>query len=261
VEVSVLGAFVRAIAGGTIRVVDLTQPLHAATPIIQLPPEFGESWPFRIQEVSKYDSRGPAWYWNNISCGEHTGTHFDAPIHWVTGKDYPRGSTDTIPAERFIAPACVIDVSKEAAKDHDFLLTVEHVKAWESKYGTIEAGSWVLMRTDWSKRTDPQAFLNMHDDGAHTPGPHPDLVLFLVKERDVIGWGVETVGTDAGQAFRFEPPFPCHNGMHGNNRFGLASLTNLDQMPATGAVLVVPPLKISGGSGSPCRVLALVPLG
>ena len=89
-EVSVLAAFVRAIAGGTIRVVDLTQPLHAATPIIRLPLEYGESWPFRLQEVSKYDSRGPAWYWNNISCGEHTGTHFDAPIHWVTGKDYPR---------------------------------------------------------------------------------------------------------------------------------------------------------------------------
>lgn len=257
---NVLAVFAQAIAGGAIRVVDLAQPLNAATPVIKLPPEYGESWPFRMQEVSKYDSRGPAWYWNNISCGEHTGTHFDAPIHWVTGKDYPRGSTDTISVERFIAPACVIDVSKESAGDPDFLLTVDYVKGWEAKYGRIDAGSWVLMRTDWSKRTDPEAFLNMKEDGAHTPGPHPDLVLFLAKERDVIGWGVETVGTDAGQAFRFDPPFPCHNGMHGNNRFGLASLTNLDQMPPKGAVLVVPPLKIAGGSGSPCRVLALVPV-
>ena len=257
-EGNVLVAFLQAIVGGSIRVVDLAQRLHAATPIIQLPPGFGESWPFRIEEVSKYDTRGPAWYWNNISCGEHTGRHFDAPIHWVTGRDYPNGSTDTIPTEKFIAAACVIDASKESASDPDFLLTVEHVEAWEAKPGKIEAGSWVLLRSDWTKRKDPESFLNTKEDGAHTPGPHPDLVSFLIEDRDVIGWGTETVGTDAGQAFRFEPPFPCHNRMHGNNRFGLASLANLDQLPPEGAVLVVPPLKISNGSGSPCRVLAFV---
>lgn len=256
-EGKVLAEFVRAIVGGKIRVVDLAQPLRAGTPIIQLPAEFGESWPFRIEEVSKYDSRGPAWYWNNISLGEHTGTHFDAPIHWVTGKDYANATTDTIPVQKFVAPACVIDCSKESASDADFLLTVEHVKAWEAEHGTIEPGCWVLMRTDWSKRKEVD-FLNIKDDGSHTPGPHPDLVLFLIKERNVVGWGSETVGTDAGQAFRFEPPFPCHNGMHGANRFGLASLANLDQLPAKGSVLIVPPLKIVNGSGSPCRVLALV---
>ena len=256
---NILAAFAEALAAGSIRVVDLTQPLQASTPVIQLPPEFGKSWPFRLLEISKYDSRGPAWYWNNFSCGEHTGTHFDAPIHWVTGKDYGKNATDTIPVEKFIAPACVIDVSKEAANNPDFLLTAQHVEAWEQKHGRIEAGSWVLMRTDWSKRQDPDAFLNIKEDGAHVPGPDPELVPFLVKERDVIGWGSEGVGTDAGQAFRFEPPFPCHSGMHGNNKFGLASLVNLDQLPPKGAVLVTPPLKIVSGSGSPCRVLALVP--
>ena len=255
---NILNQFVRALTKGEIRVVDLSQPLDASTAIIQLPPEFGKSWPFRLEEISKYDDRGPAWYWNNFSCGEHTGTHFDAPVHWMTGKDLPRNATDTIPAENFFAPACVIDVSHEVEADPDFLLTPQRVETWESEHGRIEAGSWVLMRTDWSKRKGDAAFLNIKEDGSHVPGPHPDLVPFLAKERNVIGWGSEGVGTDAGQAFRFTPPFPCHSIMHGHGKFGLASLINLDQLPPKGAILVTPPLKIAGGSGSPCRVLALV---
>ncbi len=257
-EDNVLARFAQALVSGSIRVIDLSQPLTVDTAVIQLPPEFGKSWPFHLEEISHYDSRGPAWYWNNFSCGEHTGTHFDAPVHWVSGKDYPRNATDSIPAEKFIAPACVIDVSREVAADADFLLTPKRVEEWEHYHGRIPAGSWVLMRTDWSKRTDAAAFLNIKEDGSHVPGPHADLVPFLAKERNVIGWGSEGVGTDAGQAFRFEPPFPCHSIMHGNNKFGLASLTNLDKLPPTGAILITPPLKIVNGSGSPCRVLALV---
>jgi kynurenine formamidase len=149
-------------------------------------------------------------------------------------------------------------MSREAASDPDFLLTQKHVEDWESRHGRIEAGSWVLMRTDWSKRKDPAAFANMKEDGSHVPGPHPELVPFLAKQRDVIGWGSEGVGTDAGQAYRFTPPFPCHSIMHGSGKFGLASLANLDQLPAKGSILITPPLKIVQGSGSPCRVLALV---
>lgn len=256
---SALSLFAEALLNGRITVVDLTQALEPATPILPLPKELGQSWPFRLEEISKYDSRGPAWYWNNFSCGEHTGTHFDAPIHWVTGKDYPENATNTIPVSKFIAPACVIDVSGEAAKNPDFLLTQAHVEAWEAKHGRIPAGSWVLMRTDWSKRCSAETFLNVKEDGAHTPGPHPELIPFLAKERDVMGFGNEVVGTDAGQAFAFDPPFPCHCLMHGSNKFGLASLTNLDQLPPTGSILITPPLKIVNGSGSPCRVLALVP--
>jgi kynurenine formamidase len=257
-EDNILARFALALATGAIRVIDLSQPLEAGTAVIQLPPEFGKTWPFRLEEISRYDSRGPAWYWNNFSCGEHTGTHFDAPIHWVTGKDYPQNSTDAIPVAKFFAPACVIDVSREAAAEPDFLLTVQQVRAWEERHGRIEAGSWVLMRTGWSRRGDAAQFLNMKEDGSHVPGPHPDLIPFLANERDVIGWGSEGVGTDAGQAFRFDPPFPCHSIMHGSNKFGLASLANLDQLPPKGAILVTPPLKIVNGSGSPCRVLALV---
>ena len=254
----VLVRFLTGIVSGKIRVVDLTMTLQPDFPTITMPPELGQSWPFRMEEISRYDHRGPAWYWNNLSCGEHTGTHFDAPIHWISGKDLPENATDTIPVEKFLAHACVVDCSEPAASDPDFLLTIEQVEAWEAEQGRIPARSWLLMRTDWSRKRDPADYMNMADDGAHTPGPHEDLVPWLIAERDVIGFGCEAVGTDAGQAPHFKVPFPCHYHMHGNNRFGLPSLTNLDLLPPQGAVLITPPLKIRQGSGSPTRVLALV---
>jgi kynurenine formamidase len=248
----------KAISRRRIKVVDLTQTLRPSTPVIQLPPQFAPSRPFEMTEISRYNDRGPAWYWNNITLGEHTGTHFDAPVHWITGKDFPNGSTDTIPVQRFLAPACVINCAREARKDEKFLLTPKHIKAWEKKHGKIPKGSWVLMRTDWSRRTDPKDFQNVKEDGPHVPGPSAEAIRFLIAERDVVGWGVEAIGTDAGQAFGFEPPFPAHALMHGANKLGLASLCNLDLLPATGALVFAAPLKIEKGSGSPLRVLALV---
>jgi kynurenine formamidase len=254
---SVLADFAAAVARGTIRTVDLTQTLSPDTPIIALPPQFGQCAPFRIEEISHYDERGVAWYWNNFSMGEHTGTHFDAPIHWVTGRDLDRNSLDTIRPGDFIAPAIVIDGSREAAADPDFVLTVPVIEAWEAEHGRIPPGSWVLFRTDWSKRPG-EAYANRREDGAHTPGPSPEAVRFLIHERDAHGFGVETIGTDAGQAHLFDPPYPAHTLFHGAGRFGLQCLTNLDLLPPTGAVLVAAPLKIKDGSGSPLRVLALV---
>jgi kynurenine formamidase len=150
-------------------------------------------------------------------------------------------------------------VSKEAAMYEDFLLTREQVLAWEGEYGKIPPGAWLLLRTDWSKRRDPAQFLNVKDDGPHTPGFHKDCSHFLAQERDVLGVGVETIGTDAGQAGTWDPPFPNHAIMHGAGKYGLASLCNLDQLPPTGAVVIASPLKITDGSGSPVRVLALTP--
>ena len=255
----ILAQLAAALGTGGVRVVDLSQTLRPETPVIQLPPEFAPSSPFRIEEISRYDARGPAWYWNDIACGEHTGTHFDAPAHWVTGKDHADGFTDTIAVQRFVAPTCVVDCSRDAAADERFVMEPAHIQAFEAAHGRIPAGAWVLMRTDWSKRSDPAAFLNLKDDGPHTPGPSAAAVRFLVEERDVNGFGVEAVGTDHGQAFGFEPAFPAHHLMHGAGRFGLASLCNLDRLPPTGAILITAPLKIERGSGSPLRVLALVP--
>jgi kynurenine formamidase len=253
-----LAQFIAALLSDSIRIVDLTAALEPATPIIQLPPQFARSAPFSIEEICRYDARGPAWYANNIACGEHTGTHFDAPVHWVTGKDCPDNSTHDIPVKKFIGRACVIDIAEEVRDNSDFLLTRARLEQWETQHGRIPAHTWLLIRTDWSKRGTPDAYLNMHEDGAHTPGFDPDCVSFLARERDILGVGVETVGTDAGQAASFDPMFPCHAIMHGSNKFGLASLINLDQLPPTGAVLIAAPLKIVNGSGSPLRVLALV---
>lgn len=256
---TILTQLVAALRDERIKVVDLTQPLEPDTPVIELPPIFAPSPGFSMEIISRYDDQGPAWYWNTIHLGEHTGTHFDAPVHWITGKDLPDNTLDTLPVRQLIGPACVIDVSQEVVEDEDFLLTREYVEGWEKEHGQIPAGAWVLLRTDWSKRTDRESFLNAREDGSHAPGFHQDCSHFLAYNRDVLGVGVETVGTDAGQAGTFDLPFPNHTIMHGAGKFGLASLCNLDQLPPIGAVVIAAPLKIVDGSGSPLRVLALAP--
>ncbi|PXW74435.1 kynurenine formamidase [Blastomonas natatoria] len=254
---TLLEQFASAIAAGTIRTIDLTQTLSEDTPLLVLPPEFGQTAGFSRQEISRYDDRGVAWYWNNFTVGEHTGTHFDAPVHWVTGKDLADNTVDAVPPADFIAPAVVIDISAQCAADADYLLTVADIEAFEAEHGRIPPRSWVMLRTDWSKR-DTDAYTNRREDGAHTPGPSAEAVRFLVDDRQAHGLGVETIGTDAGQAHLLDPAYPAHTLFHGAGRYGLQCLTNLDQLPPTGVVIVAAPLKIEGGSGSPLRVLALV---
>jgi kynurenine formamidase len=256
---TILTRLVEDLNAGRLEIVDLSQPLGSDTPVIELPPMFGASPGVTIDVISRYDEKGPAWYWNTLRFGEHTGTHFDAPVHWITGKDLPDNACDTIPVRRFVGPACVIDFEREAAENPDFLVTPERIAQWEAANGRIQAGSWVLLRTGWSRRKGPAAFLNAAADGPHSPGFDASASRLLAYDRDVLGVGVETVGTDAGQAATFDPPFPNHTIMHGAGKFGLASLCNLDRLPPTGAVVIAAPLKIVHGSGSPLRVLAIVP--
>lgn len=239
-----LNALLSAISCGGVKVVDLTETLTPDYPTITLPPEFAQASPFVKQEISRYDEKGPGWYWNNFTISEHTGTHFDAPIHWVTGKDVENGSVDTIDPARFIAPVCVVDCTKQVAADKGFILTKDVLIAWEAEHGRIPAGSWVFLRSDWRKIADPNNYTNMQDDGGHSPGPDAEATLWMINERDVLGFGTECVGTDAGQAFLFEPPYPCHHYMHGAGKYGLQCMTNLDLLPPTGAVIVAAPLKI-----------------
>jgi kynurenine formamidase len=246
-----------ALADGSIKVVDLTHTLDQDFPVIILPPEFGQCARFRMEEVSAYDHRGPAWKWNNISMSEHTGTHFDAPSHWISGRDLPLGSVDEIPTENFVGPVSVIDCTVHAADNPDFLMTNDHIAAWEGEHGRIPDSSWVLMRTDWSKKSGAD-YLGMEEDGPHSPGPSQDAIRFLIEKRNIRGFGTETVGTDAGQGMHLSPPYPAHYLLHGAGRFGLQCLANLDQLPAIGAVLIAAPLKIKNGTGSPLRVLAMV---
>jgi kynurenine formamidase len=243
---------------GSVTVVDLTQPLSERTPLIQLPEPFVNTPGFKLHELSRYDDRGPAWYWNAFESGEHVGTHFDAPNHWVTGRD--KDDVSRVPPQRLIGPAVVIDKSEQAAADPDYLLTVEDVRAWEAEQRPLPEGGWLLYRTGWDERAhDQQQFLNANETGPHTPGFDIDCARWLAEEAPIVGVGVETVGTDAGAAHSFDPAFPCHSFMLGAGKYGLTQLANLGQLPPTGAVLIVAPLKIEGGSGSPCRALALVP--
>ncbi|MBI1875500.1 MAG: cyclase family protein [Acidobacteria bacterium] len=211
---TVLGQLVEELNAGRLRVVDLTQPLGPATPVIDVPPIFAASPGVTIETLSKYDEKGPA---------------------------------------------CVIDVTNDVDANPDFLLTPERIEAWEQEHGRIPGGAWVLLRSGWSRRSDPASFFNVAADGPHSPGPDARASQLLAHDRDVLGIGVETVGTDAGRAGTFDPPFPNHTIMHGAGKFGLASLCNLDQLPPTGAVVIAAPLKIVEGSGSPLRVLAITP--
>jgi len=252
-----LESLVADIAAGAVQIVDLTHTLDPDFPVIILPPEFGQCARFRMEEISAYDHRGPAWKWHNITLSEHTGTHFDAPSHWISGRDVPNGSVDEIPVEAFVGPVVVIDCSVGAAQDDDYELTPEVIQAWEATHGEIPQDAWVLMRTDWSKRSG-EPYLNMQADGPHSPGPTPDGIRFLIDERNIRGFGTETVGTDAGQGSHYTPPYPAHYFLHGAGKYGLQCLANLDQLPPTGAVLMAAPLKIKNGTGSPLRVLAMV---
>ena len=254
---SVLTALTDALNSATVEVIDLTAPLSASTPVIKLPEQFGQTATFSLHEISRYDDRGPAWYWNDITTGEHTGTHFDAPVHWVTGRDGE--DVAQVPLGSMIRPAVLLDFSAQAAGDPDFLLEIKDVRDWEQAHGPLPAGGWLLYRTGWDTRSDSQErFLNANETGPHTPGISVECARWIAEESPVIGVGVETVGTDAGTAHSFDPPFPCHSSLLGAGKYGLTQLRNLARLPAQGSVVFVGPLPITGGSGSPCRALALV---
>jgi kynurenine formamidase len=244
---------VAALAAGDVRVLDLTQPLSERTPVLQLPPPLANTPGLSRREISRYDDRGPAWAWDVLELGEHVGTHFDAPVHWITGRDGE--DVASVPPERLVGPAVVIDKSAEATENPDYLLTVDDVRAFEAEHGDLPDGGWVLLRTGWDARAhDQDAFLN----GGRTPGPDADCARLLAHERPIAGFGVETVGTDAGAAHSFDPAFPVHNFLLGAGKYGITQLANLAALPPTGALIVVAPLKLVKGTGSPARVLALV---
>ena len=149
----------------------------------------------------------------------------------------------------------MLDFSAEATANPDFLLEMKHIDAWQKQHGPLPKGGWLLFRTGWSARAqDEDRFLN----AGHTPGISVECAQWLANESPVLGLGVETVGTDAGAAHSFDPPFPCHASLLGAGKYGLTQLQNLARLPVTGAVVIAGPLPIAGGSGSPCRALALV---
>ncbi|MGX1751353.1 cyclase family protein [Glutamicibacter protophormiae] len=240
-----------------IKVIDLTTPLTPQTPALRLPEPFLNLVDLELEEVAAYDNRGPLWSHNNIHIGEHFGTHVDAPVHWISGKE--GRDISQLPVKRLVAPAVVIDMSAEVSSNPDFLLEVSHIEAWERIHGSIPHGAWLIYRTGWEQFAhDEKLFLNSDDTGSHTPGISAECAKWLSEKANIVGVGVETVGIDAGKGFDLEPPFPVHHYLLGNDKYGVTSLKNVSSLPVTGAVIIVAPLPFVGGTASPARVLALV---
>lgn len=238
--------------------VDLTQPLSERTPVIRLPEQYPKTPRLTRRPLSPAQAR-QTWTWGAFSMGEHVGTHLDAPIHWYTG----RGGSDVsqLPLHRLIGSAAVLDRTAETEADPDYLLKIDDVKSFERVHGPLPEGGWLVLRTGWGRWAHNEArFLNLDDEGlAHTPGFDPDCARWLAHETPIVGVGVETVGTDAGQAALFDPPFPIHHHMLGAGKYGLTQLANVDLLPTVGSMLIVAPLPLVGGTASPARVLALMP--
>ncbi|GAA3288844.1 cyclase family protein [Arthrobacter citreus] len=254
---SVVEKLTMALGEKSVEVLDLTTPLSRDTPILNLPDPFANTVGLSLSAVSNFDDAGPAWAWNDVTMGEHAGTHLDAPVHWISGRDGK--SVDQIDPARLIGPAVVIDKTAEVTANPDFLLEPEHFEQWEEENGPFPENCWIIFRTGWSSRgSNADDFINADDGGSHTPGVSPAGARWIAANASVSGFGVETVGIDAGQAGSFDPMFPVHSFLLGADKYGITSLRQVDKLPVTGATLIVAPLPIVGGTGSPARVFALV---
>ena len=248
-----LEALALALADGSVRVVDLTQPLSESTPGAAAPAAVRQhARALSREDISRYDDLGPAWAWTTLTVGEHVGTHFDAPIHWITGRDGE--DVASVAPSKLVGPVAVIDKSAEAAEDPNYLLTLADIEAWSNEHGPLPAGGWLFLRTGWDARAhDQDAFLN----GAQTPGPDAEAARWLAETSAIVGFGVETVGTDAGAAHSFDPPFPVHHFLLGAGKYGLTQLANLAELPPDGRRRGRRPVEAGRRNGLPVSGLRL----
>ncbi|MCQ0012883.1 cyclase family protein [Actinomadura madurae] len=252
-----LAQLLTAVADGSVEIVDLTAPLSERTPILRLPEPFANTVPFRLKKISRYDDRGPAWYWNDIETGEHVGTHFDAPVHWATGRDGE--DVSQVPPGRLVAPAVVLDASAHAAADPDFLLEIDHVRDWEKANGPLPDGGWLLYRTGWDARSgDQESFLNADENGPHTPGISAECARWLAEETPRPRARHGDRRHRRGRRPRVRPALPVPLLLPRRRQVRPHPAAEPRTAAARGTVLVASPLPIVGGSGSPARVLALI---
>lgn len=227
-------------------------------------------WPtaegFRLDTVAFGPTEGGYFYSAfNFSAAEHGGTHLDAPIHFSEG----RLATDEIPIDQLIGAATMIDVSTtidpdDGPPDPDYQVTREDLEAWESRNSRLSDGTILLLRTGWSRHYgDRSSYLGTDLVGPdavpelHFPGLHPDAARWLVAERSIKAFGIDTPSIDYGQSSLFE----THQVIYGANIPGFENVANLERIPATGSFVVALPMKIEGGSGGPLRIVAFVPDG
>jgi len=234
------------------RLVDLTHAFNERTIYWPTAPST-----FKLQRLA-YGETGAGFFFaaNEFCAPEHGGTHLDAPIHFAQG----RRTAEAISLEQLVAPAVVIDVTKQAAADPDYRLTRGDVVAFERRHGGIKPGTIVLLRTGWSRFwPDRKAYLGDDTPGDASklrfPSYGEDAAKLLVEERKVGMLGVDTASIDFGRS----QDFMVHRVATAQNVAGLENLANLDQLPARGAIVVALPMKIEGGTGGPVRVIALVP--
>ena len=229
--------------GSYTRVQDLTHTITPDTPVFPGYPQPA------FETVRNFDEHG--FYAQLLTYVEHTGTHMDAPAHFVEGLAF----ANELPVAQLLAPLAVIDISERAANNPDAQLTPDDVLAWESEHGALPTGAFVAMNSGWSSRIgDPEAFLNMgEDDALHFPGFHPDATALLVDERDVVGIGVDTLSLDYGAATSFD----SHVILLGAGKYGLEGLAALDTAPAVGGLVIVGGPKFLDASGGPSRVIVL----
>jgi kynurenine formamidase len=189
---------------------------------------------------------------NEITFDEHTGTHMDGPAHFVANA----ATADKLPAEKFFAPLAVVSIVDRAAKNADTLLMVDDVLSWEKRHGRLPAGAFVAMHSGWDARVgNADRFLNRDAKGTmHAPGFSEEAAQFLVKQRDIVGAGVDTLSLDAASA----PKFVAHLVLLGAGKYGVELLANLGAVPPAGATIIIGGPKHEGASGGPARVYAVV---
>ncbi|MDQ3459234.1 MAG: cyclase family protein [Deinococcota bacterium] len=221
---------------------DLTHTLSERFPVF---PAFE---PMRITTLVTVERDG--FYANRWDLGEHSGTHMDAPAHFVAGAV----TADRVPLESLIVPLAVIDISERANADPEATLTVEDIEAWEVAHGSLPAGAAVMMHSGWDARVDePASFLNADESGVlRSPGFSPEAADFLVSERDISGIGVDTLSLDIGSSTTFE----VHLTVLGAGKWGLEGVANLRAVPAAGATVIVGGPKVLDASGGPVRLMA-----
>jgi len=233
-------------AAGFHAVVDLTHTINEKVPTFEL----SEKSPYEATTVGTLEKN--QYFARNISLPEHFGTHMDAPAHFARGM----WTIDQVPPERLVAPLVVLDVSANVKNHPDYLVSVQDIAGWEHINGQIPPGAVVMVRTGWDGRWDSvRDFRNADARGImHFPGYSLEAAKFLVAGRDVFGLGIDTLSADCGSS----TDFPVHHYALAHSVYQLENVANLDRVPSTGAIVVVAPMKLEGGSGSPARILALV---
>jgi kynurenine formamidase len=235
------------------RIVDLTHSFGPDTVV----------WPteqdFKLIVQHAEDTEGGYYYASNrMEMAEHGGTHIDARIHFSKGKQ----TLDRIPIERLVGAGIRLDVTEQGARDRDYLVALSDIQCWEAEHGRIPTDAIVLLNTGyakfWPSRKNYLGTELRGKEGVrvlHFPGLHPEAAAWLVRERHVKAVGIDTVSIDYGQSTKYE----THVALLSHDVPVFENLANLHELPDHGFDVIALPMKISGGTGGPLRIIAVVP--